>query len=272
LLADSAIHPVRSLPQFEVIVWYFGLFLTAAVIWRLFSLRLINRYPALTWCLGVQLFRSVTLLTLDLRTNIYALTYFTTLPILLVAYVSVALELYSRSLENYRGLFIVGRRVMLGVLAISAAVAILIHVGELNSAGEQFQVIRAVLLVESAVCLMLLIFLVAIAAFLIWYPASVRRNLLLYSLTFSIFMAAQCATIFLRNSNPAALAGIASTTRIVLDDLNRLAMVVFFSAAGEFDRRPSVGSLTARRKQRLLSQLRHLNDALESKGKATPSQ
>ena len=260
-----------SLPQFEVIVWYFSLFLTAAVIWRLFSLRLINRYPALSWCMGIQIFRSVALLTLDLHSNIYAFAYIATLPVLLVAYVCVALELYSRSFENYRGLFIVGRRVMLSVLAVSALVAILIHVGELNSAGEQFQAIRAVLLIESAVCLMLLIFLVAIAAFLIWYPANVRRNLLLYSLTFSIFMAEQCATIFLRNSNPTALAGVASTARIVLDDLNLLAMAVFFSAAGEIDRRPSVGSLTLGRKQKLLSQLRQLNDALESKGKTTPS-
>ena len=259
------------MPHLEKALWYFGLFLNVAVLWRLFSLRIVRRYPALSWCMGFQLLRAIPLLTLNINTDAYALTYIATLPVLLVSYVCVALEIYAQAFEDYRGLFVVSRRVMLGLLALSALGAILVHLGELSFAGEQFRVIRAVLLIESAVYLMLLIFLSAIAGFLVWYPATVRKNLLLYSFSFSIYMAAQCAAIFLRNSNPTAMTRVASTAKLALDDLCLLALTVFFRAAWESEARPKMVDLTTAHKHRLLSQLRQLNSVLESKRKASQS-
>lgn len=259
------------MPQLEEFLWYFGLVLASVVLARLFTLRLMHRYPALCWCMGLQLLRAVPLLALDVNTNAYARTYMATLPVLLVSYVCAALEIYAQAFGGYRGLFVVSRRVMLGVLAASAIAAILVHLGELEFAGEQFRVIRAVLLIESAVYLMLLIFLSAIAAFLIWYPAIVRKNLLLYSFSFSLYMAAQCAAIFLRNSDPTGLTRIASMTKLALEDLSLLAIAVVFRASWEIEERPSVTNLTNAHKQRLLSQLNQLNAALEQKGKSTPA-
>lgn len=218
---------------------------------------------------ALQLLSSIPLLALNVNSDLYARTYFATLPIILIAHVCVALEIYAHSFEGYRGLSVVSRKGMLAVLAAGALVAVLIHVGELDAPGEQFQMVRAALLIESAICLMLLIFLVAIAAFLVWYPASVRKNLLLYSFTFSTYMAAQCVTIFLRNSDPTVLARIASIARLVLGDLSLLALAVLFQAAWELERRPTIANLTAERQQRLLAQLSHLNSALESKREST---
>lgn len=259
------------MPQLELLSWYFGLIVMVAILWRLFSLGLLRRYPALACCLGFQLIRAIPLLTLSVDTDVFALTYFATLPFLLITYVCVALEIYSQAFEAYRGLFIVGRRVMLGVLGVSAVVAIITHLGELKSSDERFQTIRAVLLVESAVCLMLLIFLVAVAAFLVWYPANVRKNLLLYSFSFSVYTASQCTTIFLRNSDPTSLTRIASLARLIVDDLCLLALAVLFQLAWEVDRRPSAASLPTGQRQRVLSQLSQLNAALESSGKSTHS-
>lgn len=258
-----AIHPVPDISQLETVLWYLGLPIMAAILWRLYALGLIGRYPALFWCLGVQLARGAGLTLLKVNTTAYAVTYIVSLPVVLVAYVCVALEIYSHAVESYRGLFIVGRRVMLGVFAGSAAIAILIHLGELRAPGEQFQTLRAVLLVESAVCLMLLMFLVAIAIFLVWYPANVRKNVLLYSFSFSFYMGAQCATLFLRNSDPTTMVRIASMVRLLLDNLSLVALAVFLQSAWESERRPSAAGLSAEQRQRLLSQLNHLNATLE---------
>lgn len=243
----------------------------AAVLWRLYALGLIGRYPALFWCLGVQLVRTAGMTLLRVNTTAYAVTYIAGLPILLVAYLCVALEIYSHAVESYRGLFIVGRRVMLGVLAVSAMIALLIHLAELGQPGERFQILRAALLVESAVCMMLLLFLVVIAAFLVWYPASVRKNVLLYSFSFSFYMGAQCATIFLRNSDPTAMVRIASTARLLLDHLSLAVFAVFLQSAWESERRPSAAGLSAEHRQRLMSQLNHLNATLERGVKPTHS-
>ncbi len=257
-------------PQFENIAWYFSLFLNVSLVWRLASLRLIRRYPALASCMGIQLLRAIPLLTLDVNTDAYALTNAATIPVLMVSYIWVALEIYALAFEGYRGLFAVSRKVMLSVLAVSAIVAVLVHVGEMNASGEPFRLIRAVLLVESTVSLMLLFLLVAIAAFLLWYPAAVRKNLLLYSFSFSIYVASQCAIIFLRNSDP-ALTRDASLARFAVDDLCLLALVVFFRTAGEAESRSATTSMGSESRQRLLSQLGQLNSTLENKGRFTRS-
>jgi hypothetical protein len=257
--------------QFEDLVWYFGLLLMAAVLGRLYSLRLVRRYPALACCMGLQVLRAIPHLTLNVNTNAYALTYMATVPLLLLSYVWVAVEIHGLAFRDYQGLSILGRRVMLGVLGISAGVAIFVHLGELDFAGERFQVLRAVMLVESAVSLTLLIFLIAIASFLIWYPAGIRKNLLVYSFSFSFYMAAQCGTIFLRNSNPSEMTRLASIARLSLEDLSVLAIAAAFSTAGEHDHRPAIANLTTEHGRRLLAQLSDLSTALENKARPTHS-
>lgn len=252
------------IPQLEIVLWYLSLILKAAVLWRLISLHLVQRYPALCVCMGFQFLRTIALLTLNINSNTYALSYFATLPLLLATYVWVALEIYAKAFEDYRGLSWAGKRVMLGVLGLSAVSAIFAHHSELYDAGERFQVIRVVLVVESAVCLMLLFFLVAVAAFLVWYPATIRKNLLLYSFTFSVYTGAHCATIFLRNSDPSTLTHIASMAQLGMDDLSLLVIAVFLRTTWE-TARPKLVNLSNEHGQKLLGQLGRLNAALENK-------
>ena len=98
-----------------------------------------------------------------------------------------------------------------------------------------------------------------------------RKNLLLYSFSFSIYMAAQCVTIFVRNFDPTAMTRVASAARLLMDNLSLLALAVFFQRSWENDRRPSVNGLSTGHKQRLLSHLTQLNAALETRGKRTES-
>lgn len=259
------------MPQFEDLVWYFGLFLMAAVLGRLYVLGLVRRYPALACCMGLQILRAIPHLTLNVNTNAYALTYMITVPLVLLSYIWVAIEIHGLAFRDYRGLSVVSRRVMLGLLGVSATVAILVHLGKLDAAGERFQVLRAVILVESAVSMTLLIFLISIAAFLIWYPADIRRNLLVYSFSFSFYVAAQCATLFLRNSNPSEMTRIASIARLSLEDLSILAIAAAFSRAGEHDQRPAMANLTTEHGRRLLAQLSDLSTALENGRRPTHS-
>ena len=156
-----------SIPQLDQLLWYFSLLLNAALLWRLYHLGLIRRYPALAFCMAIQALRSLPLLNVDVNTDAYAERYMATVPVLLGSYIWVALEIYAQTFEAYRGLAAVSRKVMLAVLASGALVAIAIHLNELNVSGEPFHPLRAVLLVESATCLVVLTLLLTIAVFLL---------------------------------------------------------------------------------------------------------
>lgn len=245
------------------VLWYGGLALKAGLLGRLFALGLAARYRALVICLAVHLLRTLLLMPMNVRSDAYALTYMVSEPLLLITYVFAALEVYAQVFEAYRGLAWLGRGTMLVGLALSALASAGLHWTEFNFSGEPYLVLRAALLLESTVCGMLLVFLLALALFPLWFPVRLRKNLLLYNFGFSVFFLAMSMGVFLRNAHP-DWARAASTIRLAVYDACLVGWLLLFSRAGEAEALQAAPAFRRDQEQRLLSQLEAINRALES--------
>jgi hypothetical protein len=153
------------------------------------------------------------------------------------------------------------------LLGIGAAEAVLTHLPELYSAQEQYLILRVMFLVESAVTFALFIFLFALAVFMVWYPVTIRKNLLVYSFSFSLMFAANTAGLLARNINPGAFLRAASTARLAVYSLCLLAMAALLRAAWETQARPALNTADLPTRERLLAQLNRLNGALDTGGR-----
>ena len=85
---------------------------TAAL--RLYQLDLNRVYRFFFAYLVLTTARSLLLLPFNVRENTYGLIYLATLPILWVFYILIVLELYSLVLQNYSGIYSLGRWTLYG--------------------------------------------------------------------------------------------------------------------------------------------------------------
>jgi len=257
------------LDRVEYYLWYLSLLLHAALFTRLCWLGLALRYKAFSLCLLLQIIRTLILLPLSPNTNVYAYVYIYSEPVLIACRVAVVLEIYGKVLSSYRGLSILGRGTLIGALAISGLVSVFTHLMEFDFTHERFQMLRAMHLVESTVYTTLLFFLFALAAFIIWYPTPLKKNIILYSFGYSLYFVGVAAAIYLRNLDASALTRVASTGRLVVTDAALLLWVVLVRKSWEEESGGVAIRFSAESQERLLSQLEALNRTIESPKKSS---
>lgn len=254
--------------RFEDILWYLGLALKAALLWRLFSTGLAGKYKSFVFCIALQLARTAFLMTFDVSSTGYGVAYAASLPLLLAAYVMVGLDIYAKVFESYRGISVLGRGTMIAALAVSTLLSVIAVLPSIRFDAEFYPLLRMILLLESAVGATVLFFLVAIAMFLLWYPIELRRILLLYAFGFCLFFMASWAAIYLRNSDPSGLQVAASIARMVVYDGCLLMWTIGFRTSWELESAAPAIPHSQEHQRRLLAQLRALNDAMETSRKA----
>lgn len=120
---------VKILP-IEQFFWYANLILKVVLLWKLFAIGLAPRYKAL--CIAMILATARTLVLLPLKVNSlpYAYVYLLSQPLLLLAYLFVALEIYGQVFEAYQGISFLGRGFVVAVFAVSITASLWIHVTE----------------------------------------------------------------------------------------------------------------------------------------------
>ncbi|MBI5280625.1 MAG: hypothetical protein HY858_03005 [Candidatus Solibacter usitatus] len=245
------------------LIWASGTFFTAALISRLYALDLEPRYRAFVLVLTAQLTRSLLLLCIRPLTNAYAWVYFVGEPALFSLYVMVTLEIYQQVFESYQGLSVLGRRSLWTALVCSLAVSVTTHLSEFDLTHEPIQILRIFQMLETTLCSALLVFLAVVAAFLTWYPAPVRRNLLVYAFGFSLFFATLSAGIFLRNLDPVRYTKLADLMRLSGSTCCLVGWLVLFRKRWEVVPKEGM-ALHGACASRLLAQLEALNKALEA--------
>jgi hypothetical protein len=105
------------------LLWGFSIVANATAALRLYQLDLNRVYRFFFAFLVLTTVRSLFLLPFRLESNTYALIYLVTLPILWVFYILIVLELYSLVLQNYSGIYSLGRWTLYGALFFSVAVS-----------------------------------------------------------------------------------------------------------------------------------------------------
>ena len=165
------------------------------VIAKLFATGLFRTYRSFFAYLGIQLAQFSIPLFIDRNYNLYAYAYFGTEAVISIFYALNLLELYSVVFRNLRGIATVSSR----YIRISVAVAIgasLLVIRLERSANPLDQLFTAERIVVSS--LMLFVFLITL--FLAYYPISLSRNVIHYSIGYAVYFTSKALALYLRNN------------------------------------------------------------------------
>lgn len=256
----------------EMTFWYFSAALKVGLLGRIFQLRRLGEYPAISTFLALQLIRTLWLLQYSIGTNEYSFSWAFTEPLLILSRVLVVFELYEKILASYRGLSFLSRSTMTMVLAASVALSAISHSGEFHSNGDISRLIKAVKLFETTTYTAMLLFLLALAAFMLWFPMPVRKNVLVHCCAFASYFVVSSAAVYLRMLNVAEWGRLSSTWRLAAADFIMLAWIVLLTQRGEQTSGAISFHISASSQERLLGQLDALNRALEAKRRHPPKE
>jgi hypothetical protein len=248
----------------EEVLWIAGTLLTVGLLARLAFLKLLTQYPALSSFLALQAIRSLYLLQFQSNTNEYVIPFVFTEPVLILSRALVVFELYEKILASYRGLSLLSRNTMAGLLGLSVVGSLGAHLSEFTMRGEAFNVLRALHLFETTVYTALFFFLLVLAVFLVWYPAPVKKNVVLHCLAFSTYFLITAAAVYLRNQNASQWTRLASTGRIFVFVLTLAVWILLLKRSGETTTAGIALSFSPAAQEKLLAQLDALNRSLES--------
>lgn len=188
---------IASAPSALDVLWGFSVVANAGAACRLCQLGLHRIYRFFFAYLVFAATRSLILLPFNVRSSMYVMIYAITAPILWMFYVLVVLELYSLVLQNYAGIYSLGRWALYGALAFSVTVSILTLIPSWGN--ERFRLLFWCTTVERGVVFSLVIFLLLILSFLSRYPVALTRNIIVHCIVYTIFFMGVSMTILIRN-------------------------------------------------------------------------
>ena len=121
------------------------------------------------------------------RSNLYARFYFVSEPLIWLLSMLAVLEVYGMVLKSRPGIANWGRTGIFGAMVLSLVVSAL-----MSSAGAQhpeirYRLLHSFFLLSRFVTASLLLFLLAITAFLVWFPIALKRNTVLHCCLFAVF-------------------------------------------------------------------------------------
>ena len=235
---------------------------TAILSVRLFAVGLHCRYRVFFFYLIFETVRSGVLVILGQKSDAYQKFWVLTEPFEWLFYVLVVLEIYALVLQDYRGLSTVGRWALIAavVLALLASGISLM----VPSQSPQSQLMRYYYVAERAVYFSLVVFLLTILGFLMQYPITLSRNIIVHSMVFSVYFLGYTVLYLLlsmlvlgKKTIPALAYAFDAGTLAALG-----AWLVMLNAAGELRKVRLRPDWMPGREEALVAQLNHLNAAL----------
>lgn len=115
--------------------------------------------------------------------------------LIICLYVLVILELYSNVLHDMAGIASLSRRYIHIALAIAIVASLLLLVVEKNAAG----MVAHLFVFERTIMFSLVLFMLLLTAFLVYYPIPLKRNIIVYSVGYTIYFLAKATAIFISN-------------------------------------------------------------------------
>ena len=129
-------------------------------------------------------------------TDLYAYFYFVTEALIVCFYALVVLELYAVVLREMTGIATTARRYIRWSLVISITAALLL----LELQRKPITFLGAFFTFERTIVSSLLIFVALITAFLLYYPIPLHRNVIYYTIGYSVYFGCRAVALFLANS------------------------------------------------------------------------
>jgi hypothetical protein len=158
---------------------------TAILSVRLFSTDLYRRYRVFLIYLIFATLRSSVSTILAQKSNAYQKFWVLTEPIEWLLYVLVVLEIFALVLQDYRGLATFSRWALITAVLVALLASGISLMAP--SQSTQSHLMRYYYVAERAVYFSLVAFLVSILGFLLQYPITLSRNIVLHSMVFSVY-------------------------------------------------------------------------------------
>ena len=184
---------------------------------RLLVSRLVRSYMALTGWLMVSLVGAGAIWGIPMGFDTYRWFYFAAEGLNVIFFSWMVFQLYARVLERLPGIASVSRRAMQVILFLSTMASLLLLGFEVTPRGP----VTLMYLVARTVMAALALFVLAITAFMVWFPVRVYRNGVIYMAGLALFFVSNAASMFLTNSRHApywfggTVAMIAGTASLV---------------------------------------------------------
>jgi hypothetical protein len=249
-----------SAPTLLSLLWGFSIVANATAALRLYQLDLNRVYRFFFAFLVLTTVRSLFLLPFRLESNTYALIYLVTLPILWVFYILIVLELYSLVLQNYSGIYSLGRWTLYGALFFSVAVSGLTLIPTWGN--EKSMLLFWSTTVTRGVDFSLVIFLLLILVFLSRYPVALNRNIIVHCIVYTVFFLGTSMTILVRNVVGHEMMSQLNTVLEVISAGCYLVWIFFLTRAGESRITMMWHNWSPDDEQRLIDQLNSINATL----------
>ena len=247
-------------PSILSLLWGFTIVANATAALRLYQLDLNRVYRFFFIYLVITTARSLLLLPFNVRENTYGLIYLATLPILWVFYILIVLELYSLVLQNYAGIYSLGRWTLYGALFFSVAVSVLTLIPSWGN--ETSRLLFWCTTVERGVDFSLVIFLLLILIFLTRYPVALNRNIIVHCVVYTVFFLGTSMTILVRNVVGHELMRELNNVLQVISAGCYLVWIFFLTRAGESRITMLRHNWSPDDEQRLIEQLNNINNTL----------
>jgi len=224
---------------------------------RLMLVRLVRSYPALTGWLAVNIIDAGISWTVAMNVGAYRWFYFAEEGFNVVFLAGMVFQVYSRVLEGLPGIASVSRRAMQVILPLSTIASLLLLSLEVTPRGP----VTLIYLVSRTVVAALALFVLAITAFMVWFPIRVHRNAVVYLAGLALFFIPKAASMFLTNSLHAPY-WFGGAVSMIACTLCLLLWTVGFRRAGETTCLSPVRVFHPADEARLLAQLHTINRTL----------
>lgn len=236
--------------------------LLIALIARLWAARLYLVYPYFFSYLLADLLRTLLFSAIPFNGRAYPYFWVTSEAIIDCCYALIVVELYRVVLRDLPGIATISRRYITATVAVATVGSLLLL--HLEEAPANY--LSVFFVIERAIVFSLVIFILLVSAFLAYYPIPLNRNVVSYSIGYTVYFLTKATALFIRTlghyATPqisAILLGVSSACLLFWSiTLNRRGEMRTVVLGHKWKRDDEV---------RLLSKLRAINASLVEAGK-----
>jgi hypothetical protein len=233
---------------------------TAILSVRMLATGLHRRYRVFFFYLIFATLQVGVLTSVTPTSDAYQYIWVLTEPLEWLFYVLVVLEIFALVLQDYRGLSTVGRWALITAVLVALLASGISLMAP--SQSTQSHLMRYYYVAERGVYFSLVVFLLSILGFLMQYPITLSRNIIVHSMVFSVYFLGHTVFYLLLSmrgfgSLPMVEYALSATTLAAVG-----AWLVLLNPAGEARKVRLRPQWMPGREEELVSQLNHLNAAL----------
>lgn len=181
-----------TLRSLQNILSYSGSILAGVLLLRLWFEGLLSRYRFFGFYLFILVGEAAVLLGVRQGSNRYARVYVTVESALWVVQILMILEMFTLVLRGFPGIASYGRKFI--VVALVLAFLISFGFSALNppaSPATEMELLSRYLLISRVISFTILAFFALLLVFLFWFPIPLSRNVVIYTIGFSVYFASR---------------------------------------------------------------------------------